>query len=564
MGEKSFNSKKVFVIGLDGVSFDLIMPWIDNGELPTFKRLMEHSAYGKLKSTIPPNSAPAWTSSVTGKNPGKHGFFDFVERSLDNYNLRLINASDIQVEFIWEMLEKHGMKSIIINLPPIYPPQKIKGIMITGMLSPVGSCISYPKRIQQELENKIKSYKIDIDWRKLYKRDSILEEIWDVTQKRLKASIYLMEKYSWELFMTVFTGTDRIQHLFWSEKDKMLAYFKFIDKAVEELEKRLDKDTLLIIMSDHGFGGARKSLYVNCWLERLSLLRRKRKNDGFSDYASWQFLKQQEEKSVKAKPFKALVKKIFAQVTLFLGITRENIANLLSYFGIDPKSLMSSRLFVLLQETNKAIDWINTKAYLTSSNQMEGININVANREPNGIVYQGADYEYYRQLIIEKLKEWRDPENSDKVIWKIYKKEELYSGSALYKAPDIVFIPNAYDYIVSPLFRRKAIIKNRNITGRHTANGMILIKGAEILKNKELTGAKILDITPTILYFVNLAIPDDLDGAVIDQAFNSAYLKRQKIRYEKQAAIRARRKFDYSQNEEDQIKMRLKGLGYIE
>jgi predicted AlkP superfamily phosphohydrolase/phosphomutase len=564
MGENSSNAKKVFVIGLDGVSFDLIMPWIDNGELPTFKRLLEHSAYGGLKSTIPPNSAPAWTSSVTGKNPGKHGFFDFVERSLDNYNLRLINASDIQAEFIWEMLEKHGLKSIIINLPPIYPPQKINGIMITGMLSPAGSCISYPKRIQQELENKIKNYKIDIDWRKLYKRDSILEEIWDVTQKRLKASIYLMEKYSWDLFMTVFTGTDRIQHLFWSEKDKMLAYFKLIDKAVEELEKRLDRDTLLIIMSDHGFGGARKSLYVNCWLERLSLLKRKRKNDGFSDYASWQSLKQQEDKRIKAKPFKTMVKKILEQVTLFLGITRENIANLLGYFGIDPKSLMSSRLFVLLQETNKAIDWINTKAYLTSSNQMEGININVANREPNGIVCQGVDYEYYRQLIIEKLKEWRDPENSDKVIWKIYKREELYSGSALNKAPDIVFIPNAYDYIVSSLFRRKAIIKNRNITGRHTANGMILIKGAEILKNKELTGAEIVDIAPTILYFLNQAIPDDLDGAVIDQAFAPAYLNRQKIRYEKQAAIRVRQKFDYSQNEEDQIKTGLKGLGYIE
>ncbi|RLE47527.1 MAG: hypothetical protein DRJ18_03130 [Candidatus Methanomethylicota archaeon] len=69
---------RVIVIGLDGATWKLIKPWAEEGKLQTLKRLMEEGAYGELKSTIPPITAAAWASLLTGKNPGKTGIYDFL------------------------------------------------------------------------------------------------------------------------------------------------------------------------------------------------------------------------------------------------------------------------------------------------------------------------------------------------------------------------------------------------------------------------------------------------------------------------------------------------------
>ena len=72
------SNKKVVVIGLDGVTFDLIKPWAEEGELPTFKNLMDGGVHGNQKSTLPYATIPAWPSFATGCNPGKHSFYDFL------------------------------------------------------------------------------------------------------------------------------------------------------------------------------------------------------------------------------------------------------------------------------------------------------------------------------------------------------------------------------------------------------------------------------------------------------------------------------------------------------
>lgn len=76
---------RVMVIGLDGATLDLVRPWAESGYLPTFARLMKEGASGQLRSTTPPVTGPAWSSFATGKNPGKHGFFDFTSRARGGY-----------------------------------------------------------------------------------------------------------------------------------------------------------------------------------------------------------------------------------------------------------------------------------------------------------------------------------------------------------------------------------------------------------------------------------------------------------------------------------------------
>ena len=70
--------EKVFVLGLDGATPDIMMSMIERGELPAFKEIIRRGGYGRLQSTIPPISPPAWTAFATGKNPGKNGILGFT------------------------------------------------------------------------------------------------------------------------------------------------------------------------------------------------------------------------------------------------------------------------------------------------------------------------------------------------------------------------------------------------------------------------------------------------------------------------------------------------------
>ena len=115
---------KVLVIGLDGATWDLIKPWAEEGKLPNIKRLMDGGVYGNLESVQPPSTGPAWTSFVTGKVPINHCLYDFVsiQKSLIGC-FKPVTKKYINSKTLEEMLEKNGLRSILINLPYSYPPR---------------------------------------------------------------------------------------------------------------------------------------------------------------------------------------------------------------------------------------------------------------------------------------------------------------------------------------------------------------------------------------------------------------------------------------------------------
>jgi len=114
-------NNKVFVIGLDGATLDLIKPWASQGKLPNLDKVMRQGAYGTLRSTIHPLTAPAWTSFMTGKNPGKHGIFDFISLMPDSYQITYNNALSRKSPSLWRMLSDAGKKVIVINVPFLVP-----------------------------------------------------------------------------------------------------------------------------------------------------------------------------------------------------------------------------------------------------------------------------------------------------------------------------------------------------------------------------------------------------------------------------------------------------------
>jgi predicted AlkP superfamily phosphohydrolase/phosphomutase len=553
---------KILIIGLDGATFDLILPWIKNGKLPNFSFIMENGVYGELRSTIPILTPPAWSSFMTGKNPGKHGVMGFFSREKNGYGIKVTNSTHRRAKEIWTMLSENGKTVGMVNVPITYPPKKVNGFMITGMMTtpPKSEDYTYPPFIREELEKIAGRRTLDPLFTYLESEGVFINEAFDSTEKLEKISLFFMEKYKPDFFMVVFNGTDYLQHRFWrhidpehpmyeAEKsgDYMKIFFKYYQKTDEILGnflKKANDKTTIIIMSDHGAGPLYKYIHVNSWLMQMGLLKLNRK---------W---------TTKLKYF-----------VYRLGFGPEKIYN----------SLLSMRLGSIPIKTNRSntkiraflnnffvsfsdVDWLHTKAYSMGSGL---IYINVKGREPSGIVNPGLEYESLRKQIINKLYRLKDHETGESIIEKVYTKEEIYSGPYLDTMPDIVFIPKSgYMTFEEYEFAANSVItQSEAVSSTHKLNGILLMKSPGVKRGLCLQNAEITDIAPTVLYLLGLPIPEDMDGKVLVKALTSSYLSLNPINYSTDGKGAknsfARKEEVYSREDEDELKSRLRELGYL-
>lgn len=507
---------KVLIIGLDGATFDLIKPWVEQGELPTFKNLMKEGVYGDLNSTIPPLTPPAWTSLVTGKNPGKHNIFDFFKLKKNDYDRAIITSLDKRSESLWNILNKHNIKTGVLNLPFTYPPEKVNGFIVCGSESiSVKSDFTYPKNLKKELLEKVKEYRQGLNWSYINKEDHdrFIKDLNLVTEKLEETSIYLIKKYKPEFFMVVFDDLDRLQHFFWRHMDKkhpmydkeksekykdaILNYYKKLDSVISNLIKFADKNTFIMILSDHGFGPIYKEVYINHYLKNLNLLKLKK------------------EKELQ----KSLLKK--------LGITKEKLIYLSNSYKLNRIiKKIPYKLKVFLNSNinssklgDSSIDWFNTKAYFFSHSG-RGIMINLKNRQINGIVSEGKEYDSIRDLIIDELKKIKDNSTGKRLIKNIFKREGIYKGPYIKNSPDLI-VEMEEGYIAQEGMGKEPIMLSKQgsayKSADHKINGIFIAKGPNIVKNKKIKNANILDVTPTLLYLLNIPISKDIDGKILKE-----------------------------------------------
>jgi predicted AlkP superfamily phosphohydrolase/phosphomutase len=482
--------EKLVVIGLDGATFDIIKPLVERGELPTFEKLMKKGVYGNLKSTIPPVSAPAWVSFMTGKNPGKHGIFDFRNWNVKKYDeSELVDSTKIDSLKIWDILNSFGKKTGVVNLPITYPPEKLDGFMISGMLTPSKDNFTYPPELKHELED----YIIDIEsggnfipsFGKINK-EKFFEELNEMADKRLKNVVKLLKK-DWDLFIVVFRFLDAAQHIFWED----IIYLEKLYKKADHILKTILKKTraTIIVMSDHGFEAkSTKDVHINDWFRINGYLKTK--------------------KEVKTSRF-----------------DKKNVLKLLKSYGIIDAiwGLIPSKMKSKGIREYKNIDWSQSKAYFSPKHfafPWVGIEINLKGKKEMGLV-KPEDYEELREEIIHKLKQLKDPETKEKVIEKIYRKEEIYKGKHFPEASDII-IKFKRPYRGEKSIGNAGFITlsiDSNIKGEHEYNGIFLAFGRHVLKGKEIKKLEIIDITPTILHFFNLGKTKDMDGRVLKEIF---------------------------------------------
>ncbi len=559
---------KIVMLGLDGATFDLMLPWVHSGQLPHVARLLNKGIAGTLRSTIPPMSPPAWNSFMTGTNPGKHGIYDFTGRQSHSYETHFINASWRRAPTLWHHLSQAGKRVAVLSVPFTYPPEKVNGIMVSGMDAPgvaglVDRSATYPPELCDDINSNVVDYPIGPNLFAYTDLGDMVDAALRTIEKKTAAARYLYGKETWDFFMLVLGETDAASHRFWRFCDpasplrdeapldtkvaqSLLAIYQKADETIGQFMDLAGPDTTFMVMSDHGNGGnSDKAVYLNRWLESEGLLRFKRLN-GFVRAG----LEGAKRYGLRVLP--PHVKRAIYRLTKI------------------PDMVESWARF-------SVIDWSQTQAYSEETPYFPSIWINLRGREPMGIV-DPQDYVQVRERIITQLTAWRNPYNGQELIKRVHRREELYVGPQVESAPDLTIewqLDNGYSYLFRPSTgRRRPPVhqldrqeRRRVKSGDHRDEGIFLASGPLFTAPGELKEAGILDLAPTVLYLLGLPIPPEMDGKMLAQLFPEDYLARHPVSYSHGVGLEAAASEPqraYSADEEEAIRARLQGLGYIE
>lgn len=458
--------KKVAMIGLDGMPWRILNKLFEWKVMPNLEEIAKESLRGMLKSTIPPMSAPAWTSIATGVNPGKHGIFGFTKPAKSYDATKIVSSQEVKYLRIHEMVAVQGLKSVCINQTLSYPIKRIHGsFVITDWLSPK---IEYSPEIEQYAKN----YRGPA----LGQPSPLLRKDWDAeyadVSSRVDTVNTLLRKIDWDLFWVVYSEPDHLFHRYYDlvmKKDrKLMVLFTKIDETFGLVKDMCD---ILIVISDHGFAKFSYGVYVNTFLEKLGLA-----------------------KSMKQQALK--------------DISRQQ--------QVDEQKIrfrLPEKFYKYLSALPPSVEWVLLKGYrrLTKAGIKAKLTTYVNPKSSKVFAYGFGIYVREKELIdyvVLMLK--KAP-----FIGGVWKKEELYSGKQIESMPDLIILPN---YNEGFAFRGDVIapkpVVRRDFSDHHPDGIIIIYKGG--VQPSWLEGIKVYDIVPTILDSLGLEIPKDTDGKVID------------------------------------------------
>ncbi|NMB99609.1 MAG: hypothetical protein GYA35_04920 [Thermoanaerobaculaceae bacterium] len=520
--------RKLLIIGIDGGTLELINRFVSSGKLPFFRKIMEDGCYGELKSTVPALTPPAWTSSFTGVNPGKHNIFDFFRFDKETKSMKIISSLERKYPSFWEILTKYGIKTGVYNIPCSYPADIVNGFMVTGMGTPSGcGGFAFPKD-EEKILNEIKRKKFGANSVLLEKnrREDFLNDIYATTEIDEEIAVKLLKKYNPQVFMYVYDESDRVMHFFWHDfdenhpkhdketifKDAILNYYERMEDGIKKFLKEFGECDL-VIYSDHGFGPLYKDVYVNRLLWK------------------WGYLKtnQYAKESAQKPLYKRILKEIIP--TKMRRYYREKIK---------PSPLSNPLGYV---------DFDSSTAVYTS---VSGRSI---------IILKEEERERIKQELKEKLENYIDEKTGIKPFKEVFFKEEIYQGEWLSGAPDII-IEEDGRYAFKTDWSLEEIKDSSQYgavkSGSHREKGFVFFYGNSFKKAGKIENCQVMDICPTILHLLKLPVGSEMDGKVIIECLKDCG----QIVAETCSDLRSENGKECKVDEEE-IKEKLKNLGYM-
>jgi predicted AlkP superfamily phosphohydrolase/phosphomutase len=288
LGSLSVSGQRALVIGLDCAAPQLVFDrWLS--ELPTLRSLTERGSFGILRSCDPPITVPAWSSMTSSRSPGSLGFYGFRNRRDHSYDaLAFADSRSVRLPRVWDILSARGRNVIVLGVPQTYPVSRVNGVMVSCFLTPdtATSQYTFPPELKNEIESLVGRYMVDVENFRTDDKQRLLAEIEEMTAKRFRVAEHLLETRPWDLFFMVEMGTDRIHHGFWrffdpehrlyeagnAYESAILDYYKATDEKIGHLLGKVEADTPILVVSDHGAKRMDGGICVNEWLRQNGYL----------------------------------------------------------------------------------------------------------------------------------------------------------------------------------------------------------------------------------------------------------------------------------------------------
>jgi predicted AlkP superfamily phosphohydrolase/phosphomutase len=445
---------KLLVIGLDCAAPELLL---GDERLVNLRRLMAAGAYGRLESVIPPITVPAWMCMATSQDPGTLGVYGFRNRTDHSYaGLGIANSRSIQELAIWDQLAREGKRSVIIGVPPSFPPRKVNGICVGCFLTPSTATDDYtwPVSVKAEIASLVGEYEVDVKGFRTDQKAWLRESVFRMSRKLFQVVRHYLANTEWDYFQFVDIGLDRVHHGFWryhdpehvlhepgSEFENVIRdYYLHLDQEIGRLLEGLDDDTVVLVTSDHGARRLDGGFCVNEWLVREKLLA----------------LHQYPE---AVTPFGKL-----------------------------------------------SVDWGKTRVW-SEGGYYARVFFNVQGREPEGTI-PAAEYESFRDEMKARL-EATIPGTL------VFKPEEIYRN-VRNVAPDLIVHFGGLSYRSVGGVGYPDLIVLENDTGpddcNHAQFGSFILAGPSFPAVGELSGVRLLDIAPTLLELGGYDVPSSMQG----------------------------------------------------
>jgi predicted AlkP superfamily phosphohydrolase/phosphomutase len=554
-------SPKVLLVGFDGATFDIIRPMIADGRgqhsgsrLPTLAHILQSGAHGTLRSNIPPVTPSAWTSVFTGKNPGKHGIYDFEEIDPATYQFKTVQTDKHHEKTIWQLLGEANKRSIVMDVPFTYPPRPLNGLMLTGYGTPrtPGTVFTYPDDLAAHLPPELHPHiRVALPRYKFDRSQQFIDEWQEVMAGRRELLKHLISQQEWEFFMVVFSITDNMAHVFWTYVDPahpnyyreeaenyrnaFLHGYEMCDQLLGELMEKAGPETTTLVLSDHGFGSVRPRQYI---LQRLL-------EGGYVTLKG-----ASHNLSVRSRVLRTAVTTYnrFPFLREWVkGMRPDNLNTFkrtLRQAGITPSS---------------PNNFDHEKTYVIPSSFGLRLWVNEAGRFSQGIV-TAAEKEPFLAELSHFLLADRDKITGKPIIAHTYQGKDLYHGPFANLGPDLVI-----EY--ANFYRPDAGTQTRNphVEGGHTLDGIFLAHGPAIAQT-EVQDASLIDLAPTILHILGQPIPPDMDGRVLSTIFDASYLAQHPIQPGNQPAhfATSTSSSEYTEAEEAEIIEQFRQLGYVD
>ncbi len=449
---------KICVLGLDGALPEMIF---GDERLVNLRRLMDLGVYGRLESVIPPATIPAWMCMCTSQDPGSLGVYGFRNRSDHSYGKpAFANSASIKAPAIWDQLAREGRKTIIVGVPPNYPPRRVNGVSIGCFLTPdtVKNDFTDPTAIKTKITELVGEYPVDVKNFNTDRKESLKSAIFNMSSKQWQVARWQLSEHEWDYFHFVDIGLDRMQHGFWNYfapkhvqfepdfQNVVPEYHRWLDQQIGSVLELLDNDTILLIVSAHGAQLVEGSFAINEWLVREGLL-------VLNEY---------------------------------------------------PKALTP------FEELN--VNWGKTRAW-SEGGYYAGVFFNVQGREPQGVV-PASEYESFQNEMKSRL-EALPGENGQPLNSQAFKPQEIYRNIRNV-APDlIVHLGGPYWRAIDTVGPSRLHVEENDTNPdrcNHAQYGMFILTAPNCPLRGEHQGASLLDIAPTLLDLAGYVIPETMQG----------------------------------------------------